>query len=354
MEDNVRDFVQIDAIRPSTFELNKPRQFRFIDYVGMVRVVWYPTLGQDKDGRPTTSWKKINKPKADVRTDLDKMLEVEKRAALRLFPDVDPKTLELQFSPAKSYWFLCFDRAEAQPVVKVFEAGWNIFDTVKENMKVLSPTKPGYLANGLFWFHDILITATKKEARDGTPEKFRRQYTVNIYSNKFENLVPAAALDESTPFGQKAQDLDWLREKGVYTAEEVEAIIDFKTKNDYMRWVAPATPEDIHEELFVKNPILLTAMKKGGVPVFPYFAFLVEEFKKAALAFDDTSVLEKQISERVSSPVETKKEEEPSEAPPLSGAVTTSSALTGNVQDLKKGDLDWDTPPKNAQDAGLF
>lgn len=290
LEKESKNFSTTEAIKPSSFKLNDPQQYRFIAFIGKVRAVWYPTLQQNQEGVYVTSWNKLIKPPNGVKTILDRLYASEVAAIQRTFATDDIKKFNCQFSPNEKFWFTCFDRKEKKPVVKIMEAGFTIFNYLREQSKLILPSNQQFLANGPFWFWDTIITAVAKDSQKNLPEAFKRAYSCTIYANKWEGKVREELMNETSKEHSKVCDLDELKKVGVFTNEEVEAIIKFDKEVDILSMIKPNTPEEIEEEILDKNPILITALKQGGIPVFPYAKFLAEEFEKRSITYDSTVI----------------------------------------------------------------
>lgn len=332
MARDAKEYSPLESIQFTKFKFNEPHQLRFIEYIGKVRATWYPTLGQNEDGSPKTSWRRILRPRLEIRTVLDRLEEAELRAFKRFNPNADTKSFNSQFAMQQKFMFIGFDRSEKKPVVKRLEAPYAVYNYLYTIGNEVSPEDRMKLLSGPYWFYDVIVTAVEKDVKRGVPAYFARSYSCKTYGNKWEGKVPISALDDGTEAFKKATDYDYLLEKGVYTAEEIDAIKDFYANNNVPDEIAPMSPEEIEEEIFINNPILLNAQKEGGAPVFPYVGYLIEEFKKSALPYDDSKV-GITMKKNEQPPPENKEKPLPSsdidEAPPLKEVSTSTTNFDG-------------------------
>ena len=306
-----------NAIVLSKFELDDPQRFRFIEYVGISRRVFWPYLDQNAEGEFETKWWAINRPPYGTRTVIDDLENADKRAYHRKYPKADMDKFRSQFSHSQKFIFLAFDRKDTEPIVHRVEVPYSVRNAISDFNKEVSDENKSKLANGPFWFYDIKITAyEKKDLPSTVPSYYKRAYNVKIVKNQFEDTISVEASDTTSAYyKEKAINYEFLVKKGVFTEEEVEAMKTFDAANNVKAEIAPTSPEDIEKLIKEDKQIYLNATR-GGVPIWDYIELMAEEFTKIQIEFNMAEAAQGQLS----APPGCEDDAEPEEAPPLDKA----------------------------------
>lgn len=261
-----------NIIKMSSFEFDVPYKFRALSPIIPVHRVMYPCLVPDdkNPGLLRQSWRAVRLPmkyaaydwqKQPTIVDLLKKLDLDIRRQNRVVGTSEE--IKSFFEPQKLWVIPVFDRRDSEILIKFLEAGWMIFDGIRQLQNAPDEDDPTRLAFGPYWVHDVVIRKVKKEGNQR--DAYKTAYRVKeAKDNPFAGRLDKSVLDKENQKELYNKSVEY----GVFTQEEYDMLQLFSEEAEMLPLYQPQTPEEILEQ-FAEAPLCLDAQNRDHALIFP-------------------------------------------------------------------------------------
>ena len=226
-------------------------------------VIFYPALVHDEDTNSIEpAWRAV---RVDPRRQgiLDQLAVFE-----RNLRQARGQKAESQFDRSKKWVFAGFNRADEEPVVRIFELNWTCMQRLEELAQLADLKDSTKLRHGPYFAWDAVIT---KKVDPSKSPRYGTSWSLDVYEAPFQSKIPISVHQK----GISADDME-----SFFSDEELAAIKESSV--DLAKETAALSDEEILEVL-AKAPINL-GFERNGTPVFQDKDSLAQKIEEIGLS----------------------------------------------------------------------